>query len=106
MADFVKVARVEEIPPGQGKSIEVGGIEIALFNINGTFFAIHNTCIHQGGPLGDGELDGSVVACPWHGWKFDVCNGNSLTLPDAKVSCFQVKVEGGDLLVLPEPVKS
>jgi nitrite reductase/ring-hydroxylating ferredoxin subunit len=99
------VASAEEIPPGQGKVVEIGEVPIALFNIDGNFFAVHNTCLHQGGPLGEGQLDGNVVSCPWHGWKFDVSSGKSLTLPDARVPRFQVKVEGGDLLVLPEPVK-
>jgi nitrite reductase/ring-hydroxylating ferredoxin subunit len=99
MANFVKVASVNEIAPGQGKCVMAGDRELAVFNVNGTFHAIDNTCPHQGGPLGDGELDGTVVTCPWHGWRFDVSNGTSPIIPGIKLSKYEVKVEGDDVLV-------
>ncbi len=99
MAQFVKVAAVTEIQPGQGKAVAVADREIALFNCGGQFYAIDNTCPHHGGPLGDGDLDGSVVTCPWHGWRFDVRTGVSPVVPSAKVNRFEVKVEGNDILV-------
>ena len=72
MADFVKVANTNEIEPGQARLVDVKGKEIALFNVDGEFFALDNTCTHHGGPLAEGELAGHEVTCPWHGATFDV----------------------------------
>jgi len=69
MADYIRVIGVKDIAPGSGHVTEVNGQSIAIFNVDGTFFALDNTCAHRGGPLGEGELDGEVVTCPWHGWK-------------------------------------
>lgn len=99
MADFVKVAAVSDLQPGQSKCVTAGNREIALFNCDGTFYAVDNVCPHQGGPLGEGELDGTVVTCPWHGWRFDVSSGASPMNPAAKIEKFEVKVEGNDVLV-------
>lgn len=101
MADFVKVARVSEVAEGTGKVVSAHGEEIALFHVNGNFYAVHNTCLHRGGPLGEGTVDGTTVTCPWHGWEYDVTTGKSLTNPSAQVRRFQVKVEGEDVLVSP-----
>ena len=97
MADFVSVAKVSDIQPGQSKTVYVDGKSIAVFNVDGTFYAIDDTCLHRGGPLGDGELEGHVVSCPWHGWQYDVKTGVSITNPAAHVSCYQTKVDGEDL---------
>lgn len=99
MADFVRVASVSEIAAGQGKVIETGGRTIAVFNCDGTFYAIDNTCKHQGGPLGEGELAGTVVTCPWHGWTYDVSTGISPDDPECAVERYEVKVEGADVMV-------
>lgn len=99
MATFVRVATVGEIPPGTGRTVEVEGRRIAVFNVDGTFHAIDDACGHKGGPLGEGELDGCVVTCPWHGWTYDVTTGVSPDDPDAVVARYDVKVEGDDLLV-------
>ncbi len=99
MANFVRVASVSEIPPGQGKVVDLNGRAIAVFNCDGTFYAIDNTCKHQGGPLGEGELAGRVVTCPWHGWTYDVSTGISPDDPDCSVDRFEVKVQGEDVMV-------
>jgi nitrite reductase (NADH) small subunit len=99
MANFVRVAATGEIPAGQGKTIEVDGKQIALFNVDGTLYAIDNTCKHRGGPLGEGELDGTNVICPWHGWTYNVTNGECLDEPDCHVETYDVRVEGNDVLV-------
>ena len=99
MADFQKVARVEEIPSGQGKVVEIAGRKIALFNVGGKFHAVDNTCLHRGGPLGEGHLQDKVVNCPWHHWGFDVTTGVCETNPDFKLETFPVKVEGEEILV-------
>ncbi len=99
MGNFVKVARRDEIAEGTGKTVEAGGKPIALFNAGGKFYAIHNTCLHRGGPLGEGELDGTTVVCPWHGWEYDITTGFKIDEPDKKVACFAVKIEGDDILI-------
>ena len=99
MANFVKVADVSDVPPGSGKCVEANGKQIALFNVGGTFHAIDNTCLHRGGPLGEGELEGNVVTCPWHGWQYDVTTGVN-TMDDSEVvERYEVKVEAGAVLV-------
>jgi 3-phenylpropionate/trans-cinnamate dioxygenase ferredoxin component len=99
VGNFVKVARRDEIPEGTGKTVEAAGKPIALFNAGGKFYAIHNTCLHRGGPLGEGDLDGTVVTCPWHGWQYDVTTGSNLDDPNRKVACFPVQVQGDDIVV-------
>jgi len=99
MANFVKVAEIGDIPPGTGKCVEVNGKEIAVFNVGGSFHAIDNTCIHRGGPLAEGELDGATVTCPWHGWQYDVTTGRNVTDDSTGVDRYEVKVEGGGILI-------
>ncbi len=96
---FVKVANVNELEPGQGKVVEAGENTIALFNADGKFFAIDNTCMHMGGPLGEGFLDEHVVTCPWHGWRYDVKTGQSMNIPTIKVKKYNVKVQGSEVFV-------
>ena len=100
MAKRIKVARIADLAPGSGTTVDVEGQRIALFNVQGTFYAIDDTCPHRGGPLGEGELDGAMVTCPWHGATFDVQTG-AVTGPPARngVRSFQVRVEGEDVLV-------
>jgi nitrite reductase/ring-hydroxylating ferredoxin subunit len=94
-----RVAEASEIPPGQGKVVEAEGRTLAVFNCDGAFYAIENTCLHRGGPLGEGDLDGTIVTCPWHGWGWDVRTGANTVNPAVKVGAFPVQVEGGDLYV-------
>ena len=78
MPKLVKVAEAKEVAPGTGKVVGAEGRSIALFNVAGAFHAIDNTCNHQGGPLGEGELSGEVVTCPWHNTEFNVRTGAAL----------------------------
>ena len=99
MPDFVRVAAVSDLKPGESKVVDVNGEQVALFNVDGEFFAINNTCMHRGGPLGEGFLEGDVVTCPWHGWKYNVKTGNSAMIPNQKVPAYQVKVENSEVFV-------
>lgn len=101
---FVRVARKDELEPGAGKTVDVEGTPVALFNVGGRYYAIHNTCRHRGGPLGEGELSGSVVTCPWHGWQYEVMTGEKVINPEIRVEKFEVRVEGDDILVSKETV--
>lgn len=100
MADFVKIARTEDVPAGQVKIYQVDGRQIALCNVDGEFFAIDDVCTHDQGPLGEGELDGYQIECPRHGARFDVKTGRALTLPAVMpVKVYPVRVEGDDIEV-------
>ncbi len=100
MSKTVKVAEVTELGPGEGKTVEVEGVSLALFNVDGTYFAIANTCTHVGGPLGEGALIGKEVTCPLHGAQFDVTSGKVLGGPArSDVKSFPVSLEGDDVMV-------
>jgi nitrite reductase/ring-hydroxylating ferredoxin subunit len=100
MADFVKVAKTNEIKPGQARLVDVKGKQIALFNVGGEFFALDNACTHEEGPLAEGEISGHTVICPWHGATFDVRSGEVLGPPAYEaVARFSVRVTGTDIEV-------
>jgi nitrite reductase (NADH) small subunit len=99
MDGFQVVAQVDEIPPGEGKVVQVNEKPIALFNVGGAFYAIHNVCPHEGGPLGEGRLKGCVVSCPWHDLSFDVRNGQGTDGGGYCVGSYEVRVEGTQVLV-------
>lgn len=96
---MVKVASAGELRPGESKIVETEAGKVALFNINGNFFATSNTCLHKGGPLNEGSLDGNMATCPWHGWQYDVTTGDNLTNPAKPLRTFKVVVEGSDVFV-------
>ena len=75
MAQFTKVASTADLAPGEAKCIEVAGKKIALFNLEGSFYAIDDTCTHRGGPLSEGEVSGEEVTCPWHGAIYNIKTG-------------------------------
>ena len=96
---MVKVASRAELPAGAAMLVEAGGRQIALFNAGGALYAIDNTCKHRGGPLAEGDLDGTTVTCPWHGWEYDVTSGANLDDPNVKLGCYPVKIDGDDILI-------
>jgi nitrite reductase/ring-hydroxylating ferredoxin subunit len=93
---IVTVGRVEDVPPNRGATVELAdGTELALFNIDGEFYAIENFCPHRGAPIADGRLCGPVVECDWHGWLFDVRNGSCITRPNSSIESYPVIIEDG-----------
>ena len=100
MPDRIKVASRSEIPPGTGKVVVAGTRVLALFNVEGGFHAVDNTCPHRGGPLGEGHLEGTVVTCPWHGWQFDVCTGSGTRNPTASLRPVSLEIEGDEIFAL------
>ncbi|HKW93035.1 MAG TPA: Rieske 2Fe-2S domain-containing protein [Methylomirabilota bacterium] len=91
----VRVAKAADVPPGEGRVVQAGTRSVALFNVDGAYHAIDNECPHRGGPLGDGDLDGRLAVCPWHGWRWDVTTGANANNPAVKVACFPTSVVDG-----------
>src|SRR3954468_3981973 len=96
---FVRPAKTAEVPPGTIREVRIDGKAVAAANVAGQFHAISSTCLHWGGPLGDGPLEGSVVTCPWHGWQYDVVTGKVGQNPSVGVDCYGVEVRGDEIFV-------
>jgi 3-phenylpropionate/trans-cinnamate dioxygenase ferredoxin component len=94
-----RVATVGEVAAGEGLVVETDGRSVAVFNVDGTYYAIDNSCPHRGGPLGEGDLEGRVVACPWHAWRWDVSTGASVNNPAVRVACYPVRVQGDGIFI-------
>lgn len=100
MSDWVDVASKDELAPGERKIVDVDDVEVAVFNIDGDYFAIEDVCTHDGGELAGGELEGDVIVCPRHGAKFCLRTGEVLAPPAYEpVPCFPVRVEGNMIQV-------
>lgn len=99
MPEYVTVAAVSDVPPGSGRVVEASGRAIALFNVDGSFYALDNTCLHRGGPVGEGDLDGAIVTCPWHGFQYDVSTGRNVFDPEVGLQTFPVRVHDGAIQV-------
>lgn len=104
MTDRVKVASKDEVPAGQGLQVSVNGEKVAIFNVEGEYFAIADRCTHAGASLAQGPLDGTGVLCPWHLAKFDLRSGHALTPPAVEpVACYDVHVDGDEIHVAVKP---
>jgi nitrite reductase/ring-hydroxylating ferredoxin subunit len=100
MSRFVKVATIDEMAEERVKCVEVEGQKIALFDVEGAFHALSDTCTHRGGPLSEGELEGAEIVCPWHGARFDVKTGAVLGPPaPTGIRSYPVRVTGKDILI-------
>ena len=96
---LVRVASAEDVPVGTGRQVVANGRLLALFNVKGEFHAVDGVCPHQGGPIGEGILDGSVVSCPWHFWRYDVVKGHAPDFPQATIRKYPVQRRGAEILV-------
>ena len=100
MAQRHVVTSVGSLPPGTVKAFSVGAQQLALFNVDGRFYALDNRCTHDGGPLSEGELDGTTIICPWHNAEFDVTCGKVLCRPAVEdVKSYPVFVNGDSIEV-------
>jgi nitrite reductase (NADH) small subunit len=113
----VVVCPTADLPPGSRKLVRVGAVEVGVFNVAGAYYALPNICIHQFGPLCEGQISGTVMAraqenfrltwlkegevvvCPWHGLEFDLTTGRCLAFPKVKLRAYKVRVEGEQVLV-------
>jgi 3-phenylpropionate/trans-cinnamate dioxygenase ferredoxin subunit len=97
---FVRVARADEIRPGEKQIVEVDGVLVVVINLDGAFYAVEDVCTHDGGPLGEGELEGCELICPRHGARFDVRTGQATKMPAFEAApTYEVQVRDGDLWV-------
>ena len=95
MPEFIRVATVAEVPPGTIKAVEVQGLQIALYNLGGEFFATQEHCTHADAPLTDGAIEDGEVICPWHGARFNIKNGQATCGPAyGDLSTYRVRVVG------------
>lgn len=98
--DFVAVAKTADVPAGKVRVVEHGNHRIALCNVDGTIYAVEDTCTHDDGPLGEGVLDGCAIECPRHGAKFDVRTGEVLQMPAVfPIRKYETKIEGDTVLI-------
>lgn len=99
--DFVRVASQADIPSGGRKLVEIDGVRVAVFNLDGELYAIEDVCTHDGGPLVEGEVvNGCQVQCPRHGARFDIRTGAALSMPAFEATnTYAVEVDGDDIYV-------
>ncbi len=100
MPNFIKLTPQSELPAeNQAKEFPCGNKVICVANVNGTISAMENVCLHRGGPLGQGVIEGGKIVCPWHGWQWDPQTGEAVHNPKARVSVYPIKVENDDVLI-------
>jgi nitrite reductase (NADH) small subunit len=96
---FSAAVKQDQVAPGTIREVHVGDRTIAVANVDGRFYAIENACLHRSGPLGQGDLQGCVVSCPWHGWQYDVTSGRVTFNPEMKLATFPVELRDGEIWV-------
>jgi nitrite reductase (NADH) small subunit len=100
MSTFIKLTTQSELPEeGEAKEFRGGDKMICVANVNGAISAMDNVCLHRGGPLGQGTIEGNKLVCPWHGWQWDPKTGEAVQNPSAKVAVYPLRIENGDVLV-------
>ena len=97
---FVKAANVADVQSGKGVQVNLSGKTLAVFNIDGNYFAVDGECTHRGAPLAEGACTGAVVECPWHGARFDLVSGAHLSPPAPRgLTTYKVQVVGDEVQV-------
>jgi nitrite reductase (NADH) small subunit len=97
---FTKLTTQSELPAvNTAKEFSCGNKEICIANVNGSYSALDNICLHQGGPLGQGVIEDGKVVCPWHGWAWDPASGAAAHNPNAKIAVYAIKMENGAVLI-------
>lgn len=99
MPDFITVARVGDIPVGEGRAFEYHDQMVAVFNDNGQYRAINDMCPHMGASLASGHFEDCIVTCPWHAWSFDTRDGTWCDNRRLKVDVYQVRLVGEEIQV-------
>jgi nitrite reductase/ring-hydroxylating ferredoxin subunit len=96
---FERVLNSAELAPGASRKVLLGGQSILLSNLDGAFYAVHNTCLHRGGSLAEGPLENGAVVCPLHFWAFDLKSGACVQVPSMALKTFATKVENGEVYI-------
>jgi nitrite reductase (NADH) small subunit len=96
---FVKVGTLAGLPVDSVMEVTAGGDQYAICNVGGKLHALHGTCLHEGGPLGQGNVVDGRVICPWHAWEWDCRTGENPDDPSQRVATFEIKLEGDDILL-------
>jgi len=96
---LVRVASLRQVPPGEVIEVTVEGVRYAICNVDGRVHALSGDCLHRGGPLGYGRMNGYQVVCPWHLWEFDCRTGAYDRNPEIRLPTYPVRVEGDDILI-------
>ena len=97
---FIRLSSQSDLPSeGEAREFPVGDKVICVANVSGTISAMDNVCLHRGGPLGQGEIEGDKLICPWHGWAWDTKTGEAAHDPTAKVRVYLLKIENGEVMV-------
>ena len=99
MSRRVLVGQAADFQAGEARVVVADGKDLALFNVDGAYYALDNACSHRGGPLGEGDLEGTTVVCPWHAWRWDVTTGANVNNPAIKMSCYPVSLDRGQVFV-------
>jgi len=99
MSRWIRVASLDDCPPGASLECVAEERIVALSNVDGQLYALDGICPHQGGPLGKGTLNGCIITCPWHGFQFDVRNGRNVSSPAIVQGRYDVKTEDGEVFV-------
>jgi len=100
MAGFIKIGSKSELPAAnEAREFSCGDKVICVANVNGSISAMDNICLHRGGPLGQGIIEGDKIVCPWHGWQYNAKTGEAAHNPAAKVAIYPIKIEGDDVLI-------
>jgi 3-phenylpropionate/trans-cinnamate dioxygenase ferredoxin subunit len=100
MSEFILVASREEVPPGTRKLIDFDYVSVMLINLGGQFYCIEDVCTHDGGPLGEGDIEGCAIECPRHGARFDIRDGSVLSMPaTVPIPTFRVRVDGQQVYI-------
>lgn len=100
MSNFIKLTAESNLPGlNEAKEFSCEGKEICVANVNGTYSAMDNICLHRGGPLGQGTIENGKIVCPWHAWAWDPRTGEAAHRTSAKIQVYSLKIENGDVLI-------
>ena len=100
MSQLMRIGKKAEMPPpGEAREFAIGDKVVCVANVNGELSAMDNVCLHRGGPMGQGIVEGDKVVCPWHGWQYDAKTGAVSHNPEVRLQIYPIRAEGGDVLV-------
>ncbi len=96
---YVAVASLADLPPGRMMRVKAGDKAVVLYNVDGQVYATTPNCFHRGGLLDEGDLEGAIVTCPWHGWQFDCRTGENVRNAEARIETYPTRTDGGTIFV-------